>query len=296
MATSHPYLRRTTTSVLAAVALISGAILLLGDRFDAARGDVVGQTVQPEARIAACVADESMRLINPDREQCRPGERELVSEHSPAAAGTGEAGGAGAGPADGRRVAAGVVPLEGGAGPVEQVVGPPGPAGPPGPPGPPGPTGATGLPGVTPTPTGRPATTALGAGRHGAGGGDDRQLAGPPGPPGPPGAPGAAGRPGADGVSGYEIVTAKVTVPTRQSASGQALCPAGKVALGGGVLPDPEAAAKGGTPEDRMELVVSAPLLPGGDRAGSGWTATVRNTSGTAPLAVVVAAICLALR
>ena len=58
-------------------------------------------------------------------------------------------------------------------------------------------------------------------------------------------------------------------MPTRQSASGQALCPAGKVALGGGVLPDPEAAAKGGTPEDRMELVVSAPLLPGGDRGMS---------------------------
>src|SRR5438067_2074174 len=176
MATSHPYLRRTTTSVLAAVALISGAILLLGDRFDAARGDVVGQTVQPEARIAACVADESMRLINPAREQCKPGERELVSEHSPAAAGAGEAGGAGAGPNDGRGV------------------------------------------------------------------------------------------------------------------------PAGIVSLVGRVLPDPEAAAKSGTPEDRMELVVSAPRLPGGDPAGSGWTATVRNTSGTAPLAIVVAAICLALR
>src|SRR5437763_14002945 len=125
MATSHPYLRRTTTSVLAAVALISGAILLLGDRFDAARGDVVGRTVQSEARIAACVADESMRLINPDREQCRPGERKLVSEHSPAAAGAGEAGGGGAGPADGRAGGAGAGPPRGGGGAGAAGGGPP---------------------------------------------------------------------------------------------------------------------------------------------------------------------------
>jgi hypothetical protein len=67
------------------------------------------------------------------------------------------------------------------------------------------------------------------------------------------------------------------------------------VALGGGVLPDPDA-SKGGGPEDRMTVVVSAPLLPGGDPGRSGWTATVRNTSGTAPLSVVVAAICVAAR
>jgi len=85
MATPHPYLRRTTTPVLVAVALVSGAVLLLGDRFDAARGDVLGQAVPavaPEARIAACVADESMRLIDPDRDQCKPGERQLVAPQS----------------------------------------------------------------------------------------------------------------------------------------------------------------------------------------------------------------------
>jgi hypothetical protein len=196
MPSPHPYLRRTTTSVLVAVALVSGAVLLLGDRFDAARGDVLAQTVPavaPEARIAACVADESMRLIDPDRDRCRPGERELVSEHRLAAAAS-------------------------------------------------------------------------------------------------------AGVPVADAVSGYEVVTAKTTVPTRQSATAAARCPLGKVAVGGGVLPDGDAGGKGGAPEDRMDVVASAPLLAGGDPAGAGWTAAVRNTSGTAPLAMIVAVICLAAR
>ena len=97
---------------------------------------------------------------------------------------------------------------------------------------------------------------------------------------------------GANGVSGYEIVTAKVAVPSRESVAGEARCPAGKVAVGGGVLPDPESPRKNGAPEDRMDVVISAPLLPGGD-SGSGWVATVKNTSGTAPLTVVVAAICV---
>jgi hypothetical protein len=72
-------------------------------------------------------------------------------------------------------------------------------------------------------------------------------------------------------------------------------CPAGKVAVGGGVLPDPDGPRKGGAPEDRTEVVVSGPLLPSGDGGGYGWTATVRNT-GTAPLSVIVAAICVILR
>jgi hypothetical protein len=41
-----------------------------------------------------------------------------------------------------------------------------------------------------------------------------------------------------------------------------------------------------------MDVVVSAPLLPG----GYGWTATVKNTSSSVPLAVVLAAICVTLR
>jgi hypothetical protein len=137
--------------VLVAVALVSGGILLLGDRFDVTPRYALTQPARVSARMAACVAEESMRLINPDQEQCHPGEIELTSGRS------------------------GLQPIS-----------------------------------TLPVPS-RP--------------------------------PGAAGRTGADGVSGFEIVTAKVPVPSRQSASGQARCPAGKVALGGGVLPDPEALA-----------------------------------------------------
>jgi hypothetical protein len=91
MVTSHACLRRATTSVLIGVALIGGAILLLGDRFDAAGGSALSQPVHVEARIVACVADESMRLINPDRERCRPGERELSSERTGASGDAGTA-------------------------------------------------------------------------------------------------------------------------------------------------------------------------------------------------------------
>jgi hypothetical protein len=114
-------------------------------------------------------------------------------------------------------------------------------------------------------------------------------MPGPPGPAGPP------GRAGSDGVSGFEIVTAKLAVPTRESAAGEVRCPSGKIAVGGGVLPDPDAAQKSGTPATRMEVAVSSPLLPSAD-GGYGWTATVKNTSGNSPLSVLVAAVCLTLR
>ena len=257
--TSHPYLRRATTAVLVGVAMISGAILLLGDRFDTARGYALGPPAHVEAHIAACVADESMRLIDPDRERCHPDERELTSEHAD------------------RPGAANVAP----AGPP----GPAGPAGPPGPPGPPGPAGAAAGNGTTGT-GGRSAAAAAGT----------SGPPGVPGAPGPPGPSGPAGRAGTDGVSGFEIVTAKVAIGVRQSAAGEARCPAGKVAVGGGALPDPDSPGKpGAPPEDRMAMLISAPLLPGGGGGGYGWTATVRNTSPSA-LSVIVAAICVALR
>ena len=257
MAASHPYLRRATTSVLVAVALVGGAILLLGDSFDPARGDVLTQPVHVEARIAACVADESMRLIDPERERCHPDERELASEHAvqPEAS-----------------VASPATGLAGSAGPP----GPPGPAGPPGPVGPPGPAGPPGPPGAAPA----PARTVAASGPSGA--------VGPPGPPGP------AGRAGADGVSGFEIITAKVSVPGRQSATGEARCPVGKVALGGGVVPDPDWPTKLTGPEEGTDVAASGPLLPG-PGGGYGWTATVRNTSHS-PLPVIVAAICAVAR
>src|SRR5437867_1499424 len=77
---ASPYLRRATTSVLVAVGLTSGAILLLGDRFDAAPGYALTQPVRIDAHIAACVAEESMRLIDSGRERCQPGELALESE------------------------------------------------------------------------------------------------------------------------------------------------------------------------------------------------------------------------
>lgn len=247
---ASPYIGRATTSVLIAVALIGGAILLLGDRFDAVPGYALTQSVRVEARMAACVAEESMRLIDSDMERCRPGELELASQRTTVGA-----------------------------------QGPPGPAGPPGPPGPPGPRGATGWAGGG----GRAPAGTDPPGRAPAG------TASTLGSPGPPGPPGPAGRSGADGVSGFEIVSAELALPHRQSTVGQVRCPAGKVAVGGGVLPDPDSPRKGDAPEDRTEVVVSGPLLPSGDAGGYGWTATVRNTS-TAPLSVIVAAICVTLR
>lgn len=252
----RPYLRRTTTSVLVAVALVSGGILLLGDRFHVTPGYALTERSPGPARIAACVAEENMRLVNPDQEQCHPGEIELTSPRS------------------------GLQPIS--------AAGMPGPAGPSGPPGPAGPAGPPGPPGP-PGPVGAGAPGAPGRMAAGAGG-----ASGPQGPPGPSGPPGAAGRAGTDGVSGFEIVTAKLSVPSRETASGEARCPAGKVAVGGGVLPDPENGGKNDKTAERMDVAVSAPLLPGGD-GGSGWVATVRNTH-TATLSVVVAAVCVALR
>ncbi len=80
--------RQATIPVLVIVTLISAAILLLGDRFDTASGHVLTKPV-PAAPIAACVAEESMRLINADREQCHPGELLLVEAPVPGSVGDG---------------------------------------------------------------------------------------------------------------------------------------------------------------------------------------------------------------
>jgi|GEM_PF-7104642 len=88
MARSQPSLRRADAAVLVAVTVMSGAVLLLGDRFEPGRDATLRQPVQARGRIAACVADESMRLIDPDRERCHPGEQELTEARAaPAAAG-----------------------------------------------------------------------------------------------------------------------------------------------------------------------------------------------------------------
>jgi hypothetical protein len=77
---ASPYVRRATTPVLVAAALISGAILLLGDRFEPVPGYALARLARiDEQHIAACVAEESMRLIDSDREQCEPSELTLVA-------------------------------------------------------------------------------------------------------------------------------------------------------------------------------------------------------------------------
>ncbi len=108
-------------------------------------------------------------------------------------------------------------------------------------------------------------------------------------PPGASAPPGVSGPPGA---SGYEVVIARFAIGARQTAGGEARCPAGKVAVGGGSLPDPEGADRRGA-EERTQLAMSGPLLPGDQ--GSGWTVSVKNL-GSPPLQLVVVAICVGLR
>ena len=54
--TFQPHWRRATTSVLAVVALMSGSVVLLGDRFDAMPGHALSQPAHVEAPAGACVA------------------------------------------------------------------------------------------------------------------------------------------------------------------------------------------------------------------------------------------------
>jgi hypothetical protein len=93
------------------------------------------------------------------------------------------------------------------------VQGQQGPIGPAGPIGPPGPQGAQGVGGA----------------------------AGPQGPQGPQGAQGAQGPAG--GLAGYEIVRVDFTIPSGSGSSYTipAICPTGKVVVGGGFIADVEA-------------------------------------------------------
>jgi hypothetical protein len=68
------------------------------------------------------------------------------------------------------------------------------------------------------------------AGRKG-----DTGPAGRKGDTGPVGPQGPAGPRGPSGISGYEYVTAKLDIPPNSAKRGQANCPNGKQALGGGV-------------------------------------------------------------
>ena len=96
--------------------------------------------------------------------------------------------------------------------------------GPQGPTGPAGPQGATG-----------PAGPAGPIGPQGpAGNSAQPGPAGAQGPAGPQGAQGPAGANGRDGVPGIQFVTNQYTVPAMSGATTYGVCPAGKVAIGGG--------------------------------------------------------------
>ena len=156
--------------------------------------------------------------------------------------------------------------------------GPPGPEGPPGPPGPEGAAGAQGPPGETPSSEAFRMAAA---------------VVGPPGPPGPPGPLGPPGDAGQDGVSGYEVVSMKVALDPQTRAHRAVKCPAGKVALSGGV-----GAAEPTKGPPKLVVIQSAPLLE--PTPGAGWRATVENLAapneGTGPTAVIVSVICAVAR
>ncbi len=156
--------------------------------------------------------------------------------------------------------------------PGSLLAGPAGPPGPEGPPGPGGPPGPQGPPGATPGPDTIRTAAAT--------------VVGPQGPQGPAGPPGP---PGLNGVAGYEVISKRVVVDPQTRAHRVVACPAGKVALSGGV------SAEEPTRPPKMVLIQSAPLLE--PTPGAGWRATVENladptTDGTGPTAVILSVIC----
>ena len=56
---SRPYLCRATTAVLVAVTVVSGGMLLLGDRFGVTPGYALRPSSELSSRVATCVAEEN---------------------------------------------------------------------------------------------------------------------------------------------------------------------------------------------------------------------------------------------
>ena len=265
--------------VLGVAAFSGGAMLLVGllVKDDRQAAPPVYPAALPQPTSSACLnpATGKLRMIDLEQSRCSEDERRylLVEGKGPVTAFPEEAYTA---------AAPNVVPLPG-------LTGPPGPAGPAGPPGAAGPPGPAGSPGPT-----------LGAGTRSAAGDLPRSgPAGPPGrpgPPGPPGPPGAVGPAGPAGVSGYEIVTTRLLVRGGRTASGLVSCPSGKVALGGGILPEAPTTLQALALAERVALLQSAPTT---DPTGTGgWLATVRNNSepSSGEMTVILSAVCAVAR
>jgi hypothetical protein len=141
--------------------------------------------------------------------------------------------------------------LEGPIGPVGPMgpIGPAGPSGPPGgPQGPPGPQGPQGPQGAA------GATGPLGA----------VGPQGPVGPVGPQGPQGQKGVQGPPGISGYEIVDGVISaIDAAPGKSSSAVCPTGKVPIGGGYWISP-------TTTDVIVVRAAGPAMPNG--LPPGWS------------------------
>lgn len=86
-------------------------------------------------------------------------------------------------------------------------------------------------------------------------------VPGPQGVAGPKGDPGAKGDTGSPGLAGVEVKVTTQTVNNGQTGAGNAICPAGKIALGGGVT-----VANGGAGTSFVQR--SAPTVVGFDSDG----------------------------
>ena len=113
---------------------------------------------------------------------------------------------------------------------------------------------------------------------------------GPAGPQGPMGATGATGatgpqgeqgEPGAAGVSGLETIATEIRVPGTASGQVAAICPEGKVAIGGGHSADADGAVGGNT--FILESGPSNLTETGGVWSGDRWIIRFDNTGTTHP-------------
>jgi len=152
------------------------------------------------------------------------------------------------------------------------IQGPPGPQGPQGDIGPAGPQGVQGDPG----PAGQP-------GAQGPTG-----PTGPPGPQGLQGNPGPAGLQGppGPGLTGYEVVQADFVVPAGGFLRDTALCPVGKVVLGGGA-----SVVGAGSANFHTVLQESGPGTIGGG-AQSLWLVAIQNND-TVQHTIGIFAVCI---